>query len=335
MSTTTQLQTIIKSDNAVTIETAELIQKRFQEFEDQIEAWKEKALTLQVTSADDVETMKQAREARLLLVKVRTGADKVRASLKADATAYNRMVQTVYNYIEEGIKPIEKHLQQQEDFIKIQQEKEREEIWKTRAPIVASLNQFLPGALDYKNMSEGDFNSLVEGAKLQQQAEKQKAEEAAKAAEATAKLRAEEEAERKRIEQENAQLKAEVAERARLLDEERKRNDEAAAKTKAEAEEKLRQETAARIAAEEKLRLQHQKELQEQEEKSKQERRLQSMSDIEKLSLLQIALQQICSTTLTRSIPEMQSEECRLFANDVVKQISSISADISLFVEKV
>ena len=71
-------------------ETSKKIIEKFQPFLAQINEWKEKAKELVVTDESQVEEMKQAREGRLMLVKVRTNADKIRKELKADSLAYGK-----------------------------------------------------------------------------------------------------------------------------------------------------------------------------------------------------------------------------------------------------
>jgi hypothetical protein len=128
--------------------------------------WKEKALALVVTSVDQKEEMKQAREARLALVKVRTSADKIRKELKADALKYGNAVQGVYNLIEGMVKPLEEHLQKQEDFAKIQKEKEEKELRDMRNMEAAPYVAYIPTGVDLGKLSEEDSVSYTEGSQV-------------------------------------------------------------------------------------------------------------------------------------------------------------------------
>lgn len=237
------------------------IVEKFAPFFDQINEWKEKALSLVVTDETQTAEMQLAREGRLALRKVRTTADKLREELKADSLRYGRAVQGIYNVIEAGIVPIEKHLEDQEKFIERMETKRRDELRIERQRLVVDLHEYFPVNIDLGYMTTEDFDRMYNGAILQQKAAAQAKAEAEEAARiAAAKAEAEriererieaEERERLRIENERLKKEAELREaemqkeRDRLEMEQRKANIEAA-RLRKEAEDKAAAERAER-----------------------------------------------------------------------------------------
>ncbi len=202
--------------------------------------------------------MQLAREGRLALRKVRTTADKLREQLKADSLRYGRAVQGIYNVIEAGIVPIEKHLEDQEKFVERMEAKRRDELRIERQQLVAGLHEYFPVNIDLGYMTGEDFDCMYNGAILQQKAAEQfKAE-----AEETARIAAEK-AEAERIEREKAE--AEERERLRIenerlqaerkqLEEQRRKEREEAERIRKEAEEKAAAERAEREKLEAELK---------------------------------------------------------------------------------
>lgn len=96
---------LIVAETGLEKETANMIVARFVQFMEQIAEWETKAKTLVVTDVAQIEEMRQAREARLILKNIRVDADKVRKELKEDSLRYGRAVQNVYNAIESLYQP--------------------------------------------------------------------------------------------------------------------------------------------------------------------------------------------------------------------------------------
>lgn len=160
--------------------TADLLKQKFVPFLEQAAEWKEKAESLVVTDESQTDLMKEARTARLALAKIRTSADKVREDLKRDSLNYGRAVQGVYNVIEAVIKPIEDHLAIQEKFKEVQEEKRRTALRIEREKIVEQYREYIPYGIDFADITQTDFDKLINGAKLQQkqaEEEQQKAEQ--------------------------------------------------------------------------------------------------------------------------------------------------------------
>ena len=227
--------------SGLSVETTELLLVKFQPFIEQYAEIKEKATGLVVTDSSQKELMNDARVARLALQKIRVAADKEREGLKKDALAYGNAVQKAFNTIVSLIKPIEEHLQVQEDFKK-REEAERKVKLKIDRELL--LQPFCDTKyLSLADMSEEEFQAYLFNMKAAHEArlaaaakaEQDRIEAEQLAAEAEAQRKAEEAAriEAQRIE--NEKLKAEREEQERLFVAERA----AAAAERAAAEQKL------------------------------------------------------------------------------------------------
>jgi hypothetical protein len=228
----------------------------------QAEKWRVQALAIKVTSIDQRAEMKLARTIRLELKGVRVAAEKTRKALKEDALRMGKAIDGVNNLLLAAIVPLEKHLEEQEQFGERLLEAERQATLARRSAELApylSEGQLVP-ALDV--MSAEQFANYLEDAKTLHAAKI----EAAKRAEAEriAKEQAEA-AERERLRLENERLVKEAAER------------EAAAKAEREAAEKAL--AAERAAAAEKQRLADAKAKAEREAAEKELARIKAESD--------------------------------------------------------
>lgn len=206
--------------NSLEHATEKAIRDSFLPFYEQAAEWKEKALALVVKDINETDLMQQAREARLILQKIRTSADKKRKELKEDSLNYGRAVQGVYNFIEDLIKPIEKHLQEQEDFVIIEEEKIRTKLHADRTEELKPYAEFVPFGLDLGNLTEDDYQKMLKGAKLQQKDKEETLAREKAEREERERLEAEQR-EAQRIE--NERLKKEAEEKAALR---AKRNEE-------------------------------------------------------------------------------------------------------------
>ncbi len=234
--------------SGLSVETTELLLIKFQPFIEQYAEIKEKATGLVVTDSSQKELMNDARVARLALQKIRVAADKEREGLKKDALAYGNAVQKAFNTIVSLIKPIEEHLQVQEDFKK-REEAERKVKLKIDRELL--LQPFCDTKyLNLVDMSEEEFQAYLFNMKAAHEArlaaaakaEQDRIEAEQLAAEAEAQRKADEAAriEAQRIE--NEKLKAEREAQEQLFAAERA----AAAAERAAA-------AAERAAAEQKL----------------------------------------------------------------------------------
>lgn len=242
---------LIKVTSDLSENTASFLREQFLPFIDDAEKFTQEARQIIVTDESQKDLIKKARESRLALKSIRTAADKKRKILKEDSIRYGKAVQGIYNIIEYMVVPAERHLQEQEDFAKLQEEKRIAEIREKRSLIAQEFEGFMP-SIDYSGLEESAFLQLIESARIAKKAKED--------ADAKAELERVEQAkaealERERVRLENEKLKAEAEalrkERERMEAEARairqkQAEDEAKARAKAEAEaEALRKELSA------------------------------------------------------------------------------------------
>ena len=235
----------------------------------QAEQWREKALSIQITSIHQKDKMKEAREMRLTLRGIRVAGEKKHKELKSDYLLAGRAIDGVKNILLASIEPLERHLAEQEQYAERLLEQQRQALIAERTEAIrpfVSEGQPLP-ALEL--MDEKQWAAYLDDAKLLHSAKI----EAARKAEAERIAREQAEAaERERLRIENERLVKEAAER------------EAAAKAEREAAEKaLAAERAAAEARAKADREKMQQEAREQAEKERQERAaIQAKADAER-----------------------------------------------------
>jgi len=182
----------------------------------------------------------KAREMRLKLQKIRVDADKERKVLKEDSLRRGRAIDGMFNIIKDIIEPLEKHLQEQEDFVKLKEQERGAEIAEHRRAELLSYGAD-PQFYKLEDMTDEVYEQLLEGAMTAQKSKKE-AEEKAKKEEEAKEAEAEEAAKKKaveddRIRKENEELKAKEE-----VERKKKEKAEAELKEKEEAEAKEKQD---------------------------------------------------------------------------------------------
>ena len=199
-------------------EQIDALQSSFMPFFQQAIEWKEKAMAIKVTNAGQKEAMKDARTARLALKGIRVDTEKRRKEMKEESLRKGKTIDGMANVIFYLIEPIEKYLQEQEDFAARLEAKERDETRQLREIESLPYLVFFPQTLDLGEITDEVFASLLNGAKLQKQAAD--AERKRQEDEAAEKLRIELEArEAQRLE--NIALREKAAEQEEIMREER------------------------------------------------------------------------------------------------------------------
>lgn len=300
------IQNLITTIDSIGLEsqTKEYIQNKFLPFLQQAQEWKEKASALIVTHESQVNEMKMARISRLALKEIRVKADKTRVELKEDSIKYGKAVQSIYNLIASQIEPIEKHLQEQEDFVKIKEQKRKEELKVIRLNELQPFIDFVPYGLSLGELTEEDYQKTLYGAKLQYEA---KIESDKKAEEERLLKEQQEKEERERIRLENEKLK-----------EEAKKKEEEALKLKKELDAKLENERKQNKLLQEKLEQEKIRIAKELKEKQAAENKAKRAPDKQKLIDLANYIEQL-------NMPELKSDEGKKIIDDVHLLLKKVS----------
>lgn len=246
-----QLEVIVK-ESQLEPSKAQFILENFKDYFSIAAEWEQKAKNLIVTRPDQTADMQMARTGRLFLREKRIAIESSRKQLKESALREGKAIDGIANVLKALIVPIEEHLDRQERFIEIEQEKKNEvmrlEIEKRMADEQLAKE---------KAEAEEREKMRLENERLKKEAferekaiaEERKKQEAILAAE-RAKAKAESdkaEAERKAVEDKARKERAEqdrkiAEEKEKVESAKRKAAELAAKKLKAEREEKERLE---------------------------------------------------------------------------------------------
>ena len=138
----------------------------FTQFETQAQEWMDKANLISVTDINQVAEMKQAREARLELRKIRINVDKKHEELKKDILIKGQSLDLIKRKLTSLIEPIEEVLLEKEKFAEVQGQKRKDALYSTRIQILAPLIGAQANAFPLGEMDEEVFQSMVNGYKL-------------------------------------------------------------------------------------------------------------------------------------------------------------------------
>jgi hypothetical protein len=142
------------------------IREKFQDFTQAVEEWSEKANAIVVTDETQKELMTEAREGRLLLKAKRIEVEKTRKSLKEQSLSEGRLIDSVAKYLTGLIEPAEKHLEQQEKFIEIQEQNQRIKLKEERTILLQPYIDVIdPSSIQLDLITDEAFNTIFNGAK--------------------------------------------------------------------------------------------------------------------------------------------------------------------------
>lgn len=198
----------------------------------------EQYLPLRINGVQDADGAKRVHDARMVVKNSRVGVEKTRKKLNEDSLAWTKAVNGEAKRLTALLEPIETHLEAEEEAF----EKERERIKREAAEskqrklqVRVDAMQRFRATIDVKTLSEmedADFDAALQKA-MQDDARR-------------CQIEAEQEAERKRIEEERAAAQKIEADRIAAEAEARRKADE----DRLAAERKAQQVEADRIAAE-------------------------------------------------------------------------------------
>jgi hypothetical protein len=318
-----QLAQIIK-DNQVEPDLARQITSSLSQFLEQAQSLASEAMKITVTSEDQLEEMKQAREKRLQLKKIRTETENARKQIKESIVRAGKAVDGAANIIKFIVKPAEDHLETQEKFVENLKAKRIAELTHKRTNELTAYEvdcQFF----NLGEMSNEAYAQLLANSKAAFEAKKQAERKAQEEQIAREKAQREEQ---ERIRQENEHLKAE----AQAREKERAEQEAKLAAERQAQEEKLKAERQAREKAQAQLRAQQEaqaraKAQQEQRQKDEELARLKAekqarlASDKEKLVAFANALDQI-------ELPEVKNPEAQELIKRVAEYLTNLKTKL-------
>ena len=335
---------VLQSPEGLAPQTVSLITEGFAGFYQQADEWRTKAASIIVTSAEDKDSIKAARDARLALKNIRVGADKTRKAMKEDSLRLGRAIDGAYNMLEHAIKPLETYLEDQE---KIAERLEHERLQNLRETRLAALKEADPDHIptgDVAAFFDDQFEKILGDVRdlrklrieRQQREEQERIERERKDAE-----------ERERIRQENERLKAEAAareaemqaERERVAKEraeadakaaaERRAIEEQARKEREEAETKAKAEAAARAKAEAEVReLREANERREREAKEAAEKAEADRLAAEKKATRapdKAKLRGFAASVRAMVVPETATEDGKRVASEIAAKVQNFA----------
>ena len=265
-----KLDEVITS-SGLQLEEANQVKENYLPFLSELQTIKEQSVKINFESPTDVDE-KIARDLRLKVVKIRTGAGTVKDARKKIHLLKGNLEQAAYNLIKADCELIEEAFTQVEKARQIAEAKRKAELKEERLKLLTDYTEVInPDFIDLANMNDEDFTKLMDSAKLSLQT-KRDAEAKAKA-ERLAAI----DAERKRIEEqriENERLKKEAEEKEKQLESERKKAAEEAERVRIENEKKLEVERAKAEEIAEKLRVENIWKLAEEKRKADAERKI-------------------------------------------------------------
>lgn len=265
-----KLDEVITS-SGLQLEEANQVKENYLPFLSELQTIKEQSVKINFESPTDVDE-KIARDLRLKVVKIRTGAGTVKDARKKIHLLKGNLEQAAYNLIKADCELIEEAFTQVEKARQIAEAKRKAELKEERLKLLTDYTEVInPDFIDLANMNDEDFTKLMDSARLSLQTKRDA--EAKAEAERLAAI----EAERKRIEEqriENERLKKEAEEKEKQLEAERKKAAEEAEKVRIENEKKLEVERAKAEEIAEKLRVENIWKLAEEKRKADAERKI-------------------------------------------------------------
>lgn len=214
-------------------QTLSLISEGFSGFYQEADQWRIKAAAIKVTSPEDKEAIKSAREARLALRSIRVNAEKTRKSMKEDSLRLGKAIDGAYNILDHAVRPVEAYLQEQED---IAERLEAERLQNLRETRLARLTEADPDhipTVDLASYFDADFEKMLADVRDLRQL---RIEREARAEQERIERERQEAEDRERMRIENERLQKEAAEREAQLKTEREAYEQAAAKARAAAD---------------------------------------------------------------------------------------------------
>lgn len=179
----TELAVLVKS-TGLEQTTADVLLAEFEPFYNQAKDWQAKAEALVINGEDDIENQKEARTARLALVKVGTGLEERRKAMKANSLAYGKAVDAAANLLKDLIEPTKEILKAKEET-KLRADNERKQKLKLEReaqlePFGVNTSYFNLADMDEETFTalltdkQNAYNQRIEDERAQKEAEELK-----------------------------------------------------------------------------------------------------------------------------------------------------------------
>lgn len=211
---------------------SDYIIEKFSDFTAVATEWNEKANAIVVTDESQTDLMKQAREGRLLLKAKRIEIEKTRKSLKEQSLNEGRLIDSIAKSLTLLVEPAEKHLELQERYAEIQDQKRKAKLKAKRYELILPYAEVIdPETLNLGLITEQAFIGILNYAKTTYDAKLESERLAKIEQEEKAKAEAEE---KERLRLENVRLNAEALKNKIEANELKAKADELLAKKNAE-----------------------------------------------------------------------------------------------------
>lgn len=185
----------------------------FEQFETRANEWMEKVKEINVTDVSQVEMIEKSKEGLKIIKQVEKGIDSKHKDLKEEALRTGQILDSIKRRLKAIVEPVKTHLQNNVDFVEIQEQKRKDALRAEREGLLRPLIGEQVSLLQLGEMDEGMFQTLYKG---QLAAKEQKQIEEAEAAKEREKAEKDAADERERIRQENEKLKKENEEKEAL-----------------------------------------------------------------------------------------------------------------------
>ena len=146
---------------------SDYIKEKFESFTEIALEWNKKANEIVVTDETQTDLIALAKEGRLILKSKRIEIEKTRKLLKEQSLNEGRLIDSVAKHLMSIVEPAEKHLELQERFIEIQDQKRKAELKAERYKLMLPYAEILdPNTLQLDIITEEAFAGILKYAKI-------------------------------------------------------------------------------------------------------------------------------------------------------------------------
>jgi len=145
---------------------SDYIKEKFESFTETALEWNKKANEIVVTDETQTDLMALAKEGRLILKSKRIEIEKTRKLLKEQSLNEGRLIDGIAKHLMSIVEPAEKHLETQERFLEIQEQKRKAELKAERYKLMLPYAEVLdPETLQLDIITDEAFAGILNYAK--------------------------------------------------------------------------------------------------------------------------------------------------------------------------